>query len=155
MNPEILRYITANRNTYTREAITRQLIEAGHNPAEIQRTWESIEVQRIDRLTRDRTFWRYFTLGVAVVYGLTFLVYALRLRDEALGDEAFANIWSTIFGVCLLLGAWTSILVVRSSTMVATAVAKGAVSGLLIAVLIVFVPLVIIAGLCSVLLATF
>ena len=155
MNQQILRYITANRDTYTREAITRQLIARGHDPAEIEQAWESIEPRSEGRLPRDRTFWRYFTLGVAVVYGLTFLVYALRLRDEALGDEAFANIWSTIFGVFLLLGAWTSIRMARSSTAVATAVAKGAVSGLLIAVLIVFVPLVIIAGLCSVLLATF
>ena len=73
-----------------------------------------------------------------MVYGLTFLVYALRLGGIAI-----------VLGVFLVLGAWTSILVVRSSTMVATAVAKGAVSGMLIAALIPFVTLVVIAGICS------
>ena len=138
MNPEILRYITANRNTYTREAITRQLIEAGHNPAEIQRTWESIEVQRIDRLTRDRAFWRYFFIYVVVLYGLTFVVYALRFGTDF-------GLFSIILGVFLLLGALTSILLVRAKR----AAAMGAVSGALIAALIPFVTLVIIAGLCS------
>ncbi len=142
MNPEILRYITANRDTYTREAITRQLIERGHDPAEIERAWESIEPTSQGGLPRDRTFWRYFTIGVVALYGLTFLVYALLLGTEFV-------LFAIILGVFLLLGAWTSILLVRSSTMVTRAVAKGTVSGMLIAVLIPFVPLVIIAGLCN------
>ncbi len=142
MNPEILRYITANRDTYTREAITRQLIERGHDPAEIERAWESIEPRSEGGLPRDHTFWRYFTIGVVALYGLTFLVYALLLGTEFV-------LFAIILGVFLLLGAWTSILLVRSSTAVATAVAKGAASGLLIAALIPFVFLVIIAGLCS------
>lgn len=139
MNQQILRYITANRDTYTREAITRQLIEAGHDPAEIERAWESIEPRSEGGLPRDRTFWRYFTMGVVVVYGLTFLVYALRF-----------GVFALILGVFLLLGAWTSILVVRSSTAVARAVARGTVSGMLSAALIPFVTLVVIAGLCSI-----
>ena len=70
MNPAILRYISANRDTYTREAITRQLIEAGHDPAEIEQAWESIEPKSAGGLPRDRTILRYFTLGVVALYGL-------------------------------------------------------------------------------------
>ena len=142
MNPEILRYITANRDTYTREAITRQLIDAGHDPTEIEQAWELIEPRSEGRLPRDRTFWRYFTLGVVALYGLTFVVYAL-----GLDAEMFSSIIWMILGVFLLLGALTSILLVRATR--AEAEEMGAVSGLLIAVLIPFVFLVIIAGICS------
>jgi hypothetical protein len=132
MNPEILRYIAANRDTYTREAITRQLIQAGHNPAEIDRACESIEPRPESRLPRDRTFWRYFFIYVVAMYGLTFLVCALRLGIGTL----------VILGVFLLLEAWISIRMVPASPAVARAVAKGAASGLLIAVLIPFaIPL--------------
>ena len=134
MNPEMLRYITANRDTYSRGAITRQLIFAGHDPAEIEQAWESIEPTLKGGLPRDRTVWRYFTIYIAVLYGLTFVVYALRGVGVTL-----------ILGVFLLLGAWISILLVRSSPAVAT----GAASGLMIAVLIPFVFLMVIAGLCS------
>ena len=139
MNPEILRYIRSNRDTYTREAITRQLIAAGHDPAEIERAWESIEPTSQGGLPRDRTFWRYFTIGVVALYGLTFLVYALRFANMVMLP------YLIILGVFLLLGALTSLRLVRASR----AVVNGAASGMLIAVLIPFVPLVIIAGLCN------
>ena len=136
MNQQILRYITDNRDTYTREVITRRLIEAGHDPAEIERAWESIEPRIVPRseggLPEDIAFW--FTVYVVVLYGLTFVVYALGIGELAI-----------ILGIFLLLGAMISTRMVRSSR----AVAKGAASGLLIAVLIPFVTLVIIAGLCT------
>ena len=135
MNPEILRYITANRDWYTREAITRRLIDAGHDPAEIEQAWELIDPRSAGDLPRDRPFWRYFTLGVAVVYGLTFLVYAL---GSGLGI-------GIILGVFLALGAWISIRMVNPRE----ADAMGAASGMLIAALIPFMFLVVIAGLCS------
>ena len=140
MNQQILRYITANRDTYTREAITRRLTEAGHDPAEIEQAWESIEPRIVPRseggLPEDIAFW--FTIYVVVLYGLTFVVYALGIGELAI-----------ILGIFLLLGAMVSTRMVRSSRVVATAVAKGVVSGLLIAALIPFVFLVIIAGLCT------
>ncbi len=135
INPEILRYITANRDTYTREVITRRLIEAGHDPAEIELVWESIEPRSEGRLPRDRTFWRYFTVYVVALYGLTFLVYALGLGMDI----------AMFLGLSLVVGAWVSIRTVRTSPAVVT----GAASGLLIAALVPFVLLVIIAGLCT------
>ncbi len=69
-----------------------------------------------------------------VLYGLTFVVYALGIGELAI-----------ILGIFLLLGAMISMRMVRSSTAMAT----GAASGLLIAALIPFVFLVIIAGLCT------
>ena len=141
MNQQLLRYITANRDTYTREAITRRLIARGHDPAEIEQAWESIEPRSEGMLPRDRTFWRYFFIYVVVLYGLTFVVYALRLDPNAWGGGMILM----ILGVFLLLGAVTSLLLVRARG----AAARGAVSGVLTAVLIPFVPLVIIIGLCS------
>ena len=136
MNQQILRYITDNRDTYTREVITRRLIDAGHDPAEIERAWESIEPRIVPRseggLPEDIAFW--FTVYVVVLYGLTFVVYALGIGELAI-----------ILGIFLMLGASISTRMVRSSK----AVAKGAASGLLIAALIPFVFLVIIAGLCT------
>lgn len=89
-------------------------------------------------LPRDRTFWRYFTIGVVALYGLTFLVYAVYTLQ-------FRVPYVIILGALLLLGALPSLLLVR----VSRAVVKGAASGMLIAALIAFVPLVVIAGICS------
>lgn len=36
-------YIRANRDRYTREATTRQLEAAGHDPAEIAAAWERLD----------------------------------------------------------------------------------------------------------------
>ena len=140
MNPQILRYITDNRDTYTREAITRRLIARGHDPAEIEQAWESIEPRSEGMLPQDRTFWRYFFIYIVALYGLAFVVYALRL-----GGTAYGQIAVLILGPFLLLGAGISILYVR----VTRAAARGAASGLLIAALVPFMFLVIIAGACS------
>ena len=140
MNQQILRYITDNRDTYTREVITRRLTEAGHDPAEIEQAWESIEPRIVPRseggLPEDIAFW--FTVYVVVLYGLTFVVYALGIGEFAI-----------ILAVFLLLGARFSIRVVQDLGRTSRAVATGAASGLLIAAVIPFVFLVIIAGLCS------
>lgn len=43
MNKNIPQYIRQNRDTYTREAIDRALVEGGYDPAEVQAAWLAIE----------------------------------------------------------------------------------------------------------------
>ncbi|MDP9350419.1 MAG: hypothetical protein M3P51_02595 [Chloroflexota bacterium] len=139
MRPEITRYIQENRATYTREAITRNLLEAGHDPEEIEQAWRSLDAPAMTRPSRE--FWRGFFAYVALLYGLTFLVYSQSLLQFA------GLVVTAILFVLLLLSAILSIRATRASS----AVARGATSGLLVAILVPFVFLVIIAGLCTLL----
>jgi hypothetical protein len=41
---ELVEYLERNRALYTREALTRQLIEAGHDPADVEAAWARIDV---------------------------------------------------------------------------------------------------------------
>lgn len=42
MNPEILDYIRANWARYTREALTKQLVDAGHDRAAVDEAWLAV-----------------------------------------------------------------------------------------------------------------
>ncbi len=44
-NPDILGYIRANRGTYTREAIDRELREAGHGQEAIDAAWQAFPAE--------------------------------------------------------------------------------------------------------------
>ncbi|HYP42064.1 MAG TPA: hypothetical protein VEX13_17040 [Chloroflexia bacterium] len=46
MNQNIPKYIRQNRDTYTREAIDRALVDGGYDPAEIQAAWTAIESEQ-------------------------------------------------------------------------------------------------------------
>jgi hypothetical protein len=43
MDPRIDEYIRSNRATYTREAIRAQLVNAGHDPADVDAAWDRVE----------------------------------------------------------------------------------------------------------------
>jgi hypothetical protein len=43
MNDPALEYIRANRNTYTREAITQVLLDAGHAPDAVAAAWQVVD----------------------------------------------------------------------------------------------------------------
>ena len=45
MNPEILEYIRANRARYYREAITAQLIAAGHEQGAVDEAWAAVSAE--------------------------------------------------------------------------------------------------------------
>ena len=43
-------YLRANRDAFTREALTRRLVDEGHDPAEVEAAWTRIKVgDAIDR----------------------------------------------------------------------------------------------------------
>ncbi|HYO50792.1 MAG TPA: hypothetical protein VEW94_13150 [Chloroflexia bacterium] len=46
MNQNIPNYIRQNRDTYTREAIDRALVDAGYDPVEVQAAWAAIESEQ-------------------------------------------------------------------------------------------------------------
>ena len=154
MDPEVIRYIAENRERYTREAIDGHLLNAGHTRGDIDAAWSRLGGNERRPASDARpspsdgpAFWPVFLGSVVAMYGITFLVYAgffYRSSDE--GYEVFAVIASGIFLVFLLLAAMISVALVRRNR----SAAMGAASGLLTALVIPFVFLVIVAGLCTV-----
>jgi uncharacterized membrane protein YhaH (DUF805 family) len=149
MDPEVIRYIAENRERYTREAIDAHLLNAGHTQAEIDAAWSQVGGDERPSPSDDRAFRQAFMGSVAAMYGVTFLVYAVNfyVRLDELGYEGLAFIISAIFLVPMLIAAQTSIALVRRKR----SAGKGVVGGLLTALVIPFVFLVIVAGLCTVL----
>lgn len=136
MDPEVTRYIEENRDRYTREAIEAHLLEAGYTEAVIAASWPAVRQER-PPVRGDRAFWLPFIGSVAGMYGVTFLVYTLSF------DRFFEPIASFLLLIFLLLAAVISVSIVRARR------SWGAFSGLLTALVIPFVFLIIVAGLCS------
>ncbi len=146
MDPEVIRCIAENRERYTREAIDAHLLNAGHNQAEINVAWSHGGEERRTP-SDDHAFRRAFLTSVAAMYGITFLVYAVSFyvaMDEP-GYEGIAFIISAIFLVPMLLAAMISFALVGRNR----SARRGVAGGLLTALVIPFVFLVIVAGLCT------
>lgn len=151
MNPEVARYIEENRDRYTREAIDKHLLSAGYGEAEIDASWPPDDQQKPPLLV-GRAFWRPFIGAIVGVYGVVFLVYAVSFFVAT--DEMLGPIISGIMLSFLFLAAGLSVDIVkwkRKSWSGATSNVRraGVASGLLSALVIPFVFLVIIAGVCS------
>ena len=151
MDPEATRYIKENRDRYTREAIEAHLLKAGYSRAQIDASW-SQDDQESPPIPQGRTFWRSFILSVTGMYGITFLVYAVIF---IVWDVS--GIWPIASGILLVSLFWaavSSVNVVRwirpdwaSGT--ASSSRAGVAGGLLIALIIPFVFLIIVAGTCT------
>ena len=150
MDPEAARYIKENRSRYTRAAIEAHLLKAGYSHTEIDASWPPDD-QESPPLPQGRAFWRPFILSVTGMYGITFLVYAVSFY---MGDDI--GIWPVISGILLvflLLAAMISVDVVKRkrsawSSGTASSSRAGVAGGILTALLIPFVFLIIVAGLC-------
>ena len=105
MDPRIADYITANRKKYTRQAIRQQLIDAGHDPAEVDRTWAALETPDPDAVIGER-FWGRFAL---IVIGVNVVVFLLVGLLSGMLGYVFAGaggaILPIILGVALAIGA--------------------------------------------------
>ncbi len=152
MDPEAARYIKENRDRYTREAIEAHLLKAGYSHTEIDASWPPDD-QENPQLPQGRAFWRPFILSVTGMYGITFLVYAVSffVWDDELG---IAPIASGLLLAFLLLAAMISVDIVKRkrsawSSGTASSSRAGVAGGVLTALLIPFVFLIIVAGLCS------
>ncbi len=157
MNRQIVEYILQNRDRYTREAIRRSLIDAGHDPAEVDGAWESVESGRVPPPgliaggsddpppgrgpTSTATFWLVF---LAYVLGLNALAFLLVGNNESL-NELTGGDARTLLLMALSIGALLSIGLVAVSRVARV----GAASGILVAALIPFTFVFIIAGFCA------
>jgi hypothetical protein len=102
MDPRITDYIRANRGRHTREAIRNQLIEAGYDPAAIDRTWAILDTPDADDVAGPG-FWRRFALILIGVNVGIFLLVGL-LSGMLLNISASA-VLLVIFAVVLVIGA--------------------------------------------------
>ncbi len=51
---QMIRYIEVNRNTYTRQAITDQLLARGNKPTDIESAWEYVEAEEQERVKPEK-----------------------------------------------------------------------------------------------------
>jgi hypothetical protein len=148
MSQELIRYIRENRGAYTNEAISRGMLDAGHDPAAIEAAWRVVEGDEVEASTaRDRTivrtpsFWLTLLGYPAVLIGLMALAVYLRAPEYA-GLVLVAGLG--LAGITAL-----GLLIAQRRL----AVAAGLGGALLLFVLIPFVLFVIVAGICLVSLA--
>jgi hypothetical protein len=75
MDEGLLGYIRANRDRYTREAITSQLVAAGHDRASIDAAWEQVATARPAGGSEGRNLgnyvWAIYWLGAGIIAAIT------------------------------------------------------------------------------------
>jgi hypothetical protein len=158
-NPEILGYIRANRGTYTREAIERELRDAGHSQEAIDAAWRAFQPEEAPasappaRVVATIQFWALLVVvvGVAVILLPILSVFVLSgvvsLAYSSSGSGTFLDSGIAAFLLILApfvlgylgigLGGWWLLRRDRAA-------AYGVFSGLVVA----FVLSVIVAGAC-------
>ena len=138
IDPRIADYITANRRKYTRQAIRQQLIDAGHDPAEVDRAWAALEAKDPDAVIGER-FWGRFALIVVGINVAVFLLVAVltgMLAYIAAGAVVLPVIFAVILGIGALI-AWGIVALTGPDKMgPTTALAVGISVPLLFALLI-------------------
>ena len=98
MDPRIADYIRENRRRYTREAMRQQLIDAGHDPAEIDATWAALDTPDADD-TAGEGFWGRFAL---IVIGLNLAVFVIVVLATGMLSSPVVAV---VLGVVLAIGA--------------------------------------------------
>jgi hypothetical protein len=98
MDPRIADFIRDNRRRYTREAIRQQLIEAGHDPAEIDATWAALDAPDPDA-TAGEGFWGRFWLFLLGLNGAVF--FLVFLATGMVNNFVLA----VVFAIALVIGA--------------------------------------------------
>jgi hypothetical protein len=110
MDPRIVDYIRANRRRYTREAITKQLEDAGHARAEIDAAWEALHVRDPDQVVGE-AFWPRFWL---YLIGLNLAALLLvGLLSGMLTSGILVPL--VILGVVLAIGAAITLAIVAAT----------------------------------------
>lgn len=89
VDPTLSNYIAANRERFTREAITAQLVDAGHDPAAIEAAWATVTHAPP---SADGSF---FTVFNRIVFGLG-LILALLGGAAIFGLSDGAALWLLI-----------------------------------------------------------
>jgi hypothetical protein len=133
MDPRIADFIRDNRQRYTREVIRQQLIDAGHDPAEIDATWAALDAPDPDA-TAGEGFWGRFALFLV---GLNVAVFLLVFLATGMVNSF---VLAVVFAVALSIGAliaWALVAATGPAQMGrTTAVVIGGVIPLVFALLI-------------------
>jgi lipopolysaccharide export LptBFGC system permease protein LptF len=100
MRPEIESYLRDNGARYTTKALRRQLITAGHDPAEIDAALATTEEARGPQLAATRAlrsrFWGWaFLINFVVLVGVTALVSSF---------NSYAGAAFMVLGIAMLIG---------------------------------------------------
>jgi hypothetical protein len=103
MDPRISDYIRANRRKYTREAITQQLVAAGHDPAEVERVWAALDAPDADRVAGSGFWGRFALILVGINLGVFLLVALLTNMLGAIGQGGI--VLPVILAIALGIGA--------------------------------------------------
>src|SRR6188472_2717185 len=138
MKPEIETYLREYGDRYTREALRAQLVEAGHDPAEVDTAlaeWAAREANPPPSDEGKRQFRRLTWLihGVALLIAFLWVVLVIG------GDLGAIVLVSVVLGVVLLIGVGISLLIGRY-------VVSGASAG--VAIVVPVVTALLIAGSC-------
>jgi len=122
-------YLRANRDAFTREALTRRLIDEGHDPADVEAAWARIGAGPINQWAasdgpvsapRGRAGIGTFLLIIAVVLGygyVTFLGLAGIVVSAAYGPSGgaqsgghpAATILALVYGIAMVIGLGYSV----------------------------------------------
>lgn len=140
MDPRIGDFISKNRKRYTREAITQQLVEAGHDPADVHATWAALDTPDPDEAgLAGEGFWSRFFLFLVGINVAVFLLVALAtglFQNIAGGGGALAAVLAVALGIGALI-SWGIVAAVGPDKMGrTTATIIGAVIPLAFALLI-------------------
>jgi hypothetical protein len=136
---EVVRYIRENRGTYTDDAIRKLLIGSGHTQAAVNAGFREVD-RRDMQEKRDPRRWRLF-LGYAI--GLFGVVFALFVWGSNMGERTY-GIGLGVWVISMVAGLALAIAIVRRNRAFALGLTGGALTALLVPFIIVF----IIAGLC-------
>ena len=138
MDPRIADYIRANRKKLTRQAIRKQLLDAGHDPQEIDATWAALEAPDADD-TAGPGFWRRFWIYLLGANVAVFLLVGLLTGMLAAipgGGGILAFIFVIVLGIGALI-AWAVVGATRPTTLSpTTATVIGIVIPLVFALLV-------------------
>jgi hypothetical protein len=113
-------YLRANRDAFTREALTRRLIDEGHDPAEVEAAWARIQdgdgdaVAPISGPPRRPGIGTFLLMGAVVVgygyvgafgvFGILFSGYYRSTGPGNGGNNAVAMVLIAVYVVAMLVG---------------------------------------------------
>src|SRR5688500_1288927 len=133
MDPRIADFIRANRETYTRQAMREQLINAGHDPAAIDATLAAREAPDPDAVVGERFWGRFWLFLIGLNVAVFLLVFLLT-------GMVHSVVLAVVLGIALTIGAliaWAIVVATGPTKMGrTTAMAIGGVIPIIFALLI-------------------
>lgn len=112
---EVDDYLRANRGAYTREALTRRLLEHGHDPAAIDAAWVRIEngpiANRVASGEQVDSQAGRAGIGTALLIGLAIVVYggAILLAGAAITRGGGISVLMIVYIIAMLFGLVRSV----------------------------------------------